>query len=138
MADRQTEARRENQFGQSTEGYRSRFEKRVGDDLEKRDVPFGYEDQKVPYTIPAKVETYVPDFTLPNGILIEAKGRFTPADRRKLKRVKASNPHLDIRLVFQAPGNRLNKNSKTTYARWAEKQGFPWAKKTIPREWLDE
>ncbi len=138
MADRQTEARRENQFGQSTKGYRSRFEARVGDDLEKRAVPFGYEDQKVPYTIPAKVETYLPDFTLPNGIIVEAKGRFTPADRRKLKRVKASNPSLDIRLVFQAPGNKLNKNSKTTYAAWAEKHGFPWAKKAVPAEWLHE
>jgi len=137
-SSRLKQARRDNQYGQSDATYRSQYERKVGDDLSARGVPFGYEDVKVGYTVPAKAETYTPDFTLPNGILIEAKGNFTPADRRKLKLVKQARPDLDIRLLFQRPNNRLNRRSKTTYAAWAEKHGFPWAEKTVPDEWINE
>jgi hypothetical protein len=51
--------------------------------------------------------------------------------------VKKSNPELDIRFVFQAPYNKINKGSKTTYAKWADKYGFPWCSySTIPLTWL--
>ena len=33
---------------------------------------------------------------------------------------------LDIRMVFQSPYNKINKNSKTTYAKWCEKHDIPW------------
>jgi hypothetical protein len=47
------------------------------------------------------------------------------------------NPDLDIRFVFQAPFNKIYKGSKTTYAKWAEKSGFPWCSyQSIPIEWL--
>ena len=52
--------------------------------------------------------------------------------------VKKQHPDLDIRLVFQAPHNTLTKKSKTTYAQWAEKNGFLWAiYNDIPIEWFD-
>jgi 3-deoxy-D-manno-octulosonic acid (KDO) 8-phosphate synthase len=54
-----------------------------------------------------------------------------------MKAVKKANPDLDIRFVFQAPFNKINKKSKTTYAAWAEKNGFQWAAyHSIPVEWL--
>jgi hypothetical protein len=74
---------------------------------------------------------------LPNGIYLEVKGRLTVEDRRKMLAVKKSNPELDIRFVFQAPYNKINKGSKTTYAKWAEKYGFLWCSySTIPLTWL--
>ena len=36
-----------------------------------------------------------------NGIIIETKGRFTAADRRKHLLVRKQHPHLDIRFVFE-------------------------------------
>ena len=41
-----------------------------------------------------------------------------------MKAVKAANPDLDIRIIFQSPHNKINKRSKTTYSMWAEKNGF--------------
>lgn len=52
--------------------------------------------------------------------------------------VKASNPELDIRFVFQNANNKLSKNSKTTYGEWATKKGFKWCHKEVPKEWIEE
>ena len=44
---------------------------------------------------------------------------------------------MDLRMVFQAPYNKINKNSKTTYAMWCEKHDIPWtAYHDIPIDWL--
>jgi hypothetical protein len=54
-----------------------------------------------------------------------------------MRAVKAANPDLDVRFVFQTPYNKIYKGSKTTYAKWAEKHGFLWcAFHSIPIEWL--
>jgi hypothetical protein len=73
---------------------------------------------------------------LKNGIILEAKGVLDAETIRKLRAVKKAHPHRDIRLVFMRPGNRLRPGSKTTYARWAERNGFPWCGPAIPKEWL--
>jgi hypothetical protein len=78
------------------------------------------------------------DFELPNGILIETKGRFKPADRTKHLLIKQQHPELDIRFVFSNSHNTLSKKSSTTYADWCDKHGFKWADKQIPRSWIDE
>lgn len=82
--------------------------------------------------------TYTPDFLLPNGIIIETKGRFLPEDRRKHLEVRKQHPELDIRFVFSRASAPINKGSKTTYAMWCEKHGFLWADKQIPDDWLYE
>lgn len=69
---------------------------------------------------------YTPDFQLPNGIFLEAKGLFSAADRTKMRLVKAQHPRLDIRLVLQTPYKTLSPVSMTTYAAWCEKHGFKW------------
>lgn len=115
--------------------YRSRLEERLARWLELNQKPFEYETLHLPYTVSA---VYTPDFVLPNGVILEAKGYFKPEDRRKMVAVKKHHPELDIRLVFQSPYNTLTKTSKMTYAKWAEKYGFPWAIYTnIPLEWFD-
>jgi hypothetical protein len=114
--------------------FRSGLEEKVSDLLLELGVKYEYESTKVPYVLECN---YTPDFLLPNGIFLETKGRLTDEDRRKMKAVKKSNPDLDIRFVFQAPFNKIYKGSKTTYAKWAEKHGFPWcAFHSIPHEWL--
>ena len=110
--------------------------------------PFSYEGVSLPYK---RVTThrYHPDFIFKKkagGYLhIELKGRFTAADRRKMLDVKAAySPSLDIRMVFRYGHTPINKGSKTTYAMWCEKNGFPWAEtrggKTLimPENWLQE
>lgn len=78
----------------------------------------------------------MPDFVLPNGIIVEAKGRLTDHDRKKMVLVKEQNPEFDIRFVFSRPNNPIYKGSKTTYAAWADKHGFIYAKDRIPPTWL--
>tara|TARA_R110002095_G_scaffold124022_1_gene107773 strand:+ start:107 stop:295 length:189 start_codon:yes stop_codon:yes gene_type:complete len=59
-------------------------------------------------------------------------------DRQKHILIRKQRPDLDIRFVFDNPNARISKTSKTTYAAWCEKNGFLYARKTIPREWIDE
>jgi hypothetical protein len=114
--------------------YRSRLEERLARWLELNEHQFEYETLRLPYTWEA---VYTPDFILPNGVILEAKGYFKPEDRRKMLAVKKAHPELDIRLVFQQPYNTLTKASKTTYAAWAEKHGYLWAAShNIPLEWF--
>lgn len=80
---------------------------------------------------------YQPDWRLPNGILVETKGRLTAADRAKLLYVRNQNPATDLRLVFQYD-NYLYRGSETTYTEWAEKNGFKWNMMVIPDEWFNE
>lgn len=116
-----------------TNGYRSGLEANVANQLTDLGVDFEYEKTKIPYQIDAK---YIPDFVLPNGIIIECKGRFTSEDRRKMRLVKQQNPELDIRFVFTRSASKINKGSKTSYADWCSKYGFVCADKLIPGEWL--
>jgi len=114
--------------------FRSRLEEKVADLLSTMGVSFDYESTKVPYQLQCN---YTPDFVLRNGVYLETKGHLTEADRRKMKAVKEANPELDIRFVFQSPTNKIYKGSKTSYASWAEKNGFKWcAAHSIPIEWL--
>lgn len=122
----------------STSTYKSSLEQAVALGLEALGVPVLYETEDVAYEVPAKRHKYKPDFLLPNGIRIEAKGYFTAEDRKKMVAVKASNPFMDIRFVFGRASNKLNKLSPTTYAKWCEDHGFKWAEKVVPRDWLEE
>jgi len=118
--------------------FRSKLEERVAKDLKERRIKFGYENKQVTYLQPAKKRTYLIDFQLPNGIIVETKGRLTMEDRKKMLWVKQSNPHLDIRFVFERANQKIRKGSKTTYGDWATKNGFIWAEKVVPKEWLEE
>jgi hypothetical protein len=114
--------------------FRSGLEKQIGDLLTELGISYEYESTKISYTIP---HNYTPDFVLPNHVILEAKGYWDAADRRKMKTVKEQNPDLDIRMVFQSPYNKISKKSKTTYAQWCERHDIPWTTwQEIPMEWL--
>ncbi len=117
---------------------RSRLEKTVADDLTERGVKYLYEKDKVPYIVPESKHVYTPDFKLRcRKWVIEAKGVLDADTRKKMLHVKASNPELDIRFVFQRD-NVLRKGSKTKYSDWAVQHGFKYAIGKVPQEWLDE
>lgn len=125
----------------NTINFRSGFEKAVYEHAtgHKHKLEFEPADAIVRYTKPAKMARYIPDFRLPNGILVETKGRFPYADRNKMCLVRDANPELDIRIVFQRAGNRLTKSKNSmTYWEWAEKHNFRWSEGTIPEEWWKE
>ena len=112
---------------------RSKLEEQVANLLDNMGIKYTYEADKLRYVLEAN---YIPDFKIGN-VYLETKGYFPPEQRRKMKAVKAANPDLDIRIIFQSPHNKINKRSKTTYSMWAEKNGFPWcAYYAIPVDWL--
>jgi hypothetical protein len=65
---------------------------------------------------PARIHRYRPDFTLPNGIIIEGKGIFEAADREKHLLLKEQRPDLDIRFVFSRSEAPIYPKSPTTLA----------------------
>ena len=118
-------------------GYRSGLEEEVANELKEKKVPFEYETMRIKW-LDHKTRTYTPDFILPNGIIVETKGRFVTADRQKHLAIKEQYPDLDIRFVFSNPNAKLSKNSSTTYGQWCTRWGFKYNFRTIPDEWLKE
>jgi hypothetical protein len=114
------------------------LEEKVANALTEAGIPFTYEKTKVKYIKPASEHQYTPDFVLDNGIIIETKGLFTSVDRQKHMLVKRQHPHLDIRFVFSNSKARISKASRTTYADWCNKNGYKYADKMIPEDWLKE
>lgn len=119
-------------------GWRSGLEESLGAQLRALGVSFGYESFSIPFKQPEKPRRYTPDLDLPNGIVIESKGRFETKDRQKHLLVQAQYPDLDVRFVFSNPNTRISKKSKTTYAMWCETNGFRYAKALVPPAWVSE
>lgn len=118
-------------------GWRSGLEERVAKELTEAGVGYEYESVKVKYDV-HETRTYTPDFILKRGyVIVETKGRFTTADRKKHLLIKKQHPKLDIRFVFQNSRAKLYKGAKSTYADWCDKHGFMYADKSIPEEWLN-
>jgi len=118
-------------------GYRSGLEDKISEQLKSLSVPVKYEEFKIIYEV-NEIRSYTPDFELPNGIIIESKGRFVSADRKKHLLIQKQHPLLDIRFVFSNSRAKINKGSKTSYADWCNKFGFLYADKLIPKDWIDE
>ena len=120
-------------------GFRSGLEEKVAKQLTDEDMPFKYEQLVIGYAVPERTAKYTPDFVLlNNNIIIETKGRFMLADRKKHVLVKQQCPDLDIRFVFSNSRAKISKASKTSYADWCNQHGFKYADKLIPLEWLNE
>lgn len=120
------------------EGYRSGLEVSVGDQLAGLGLEAAYESITLSYPVPAKARKYTPDFVLPNGVIVETKGRFVTADRQKHIYLKQAHPDLDVRFVFSNPNAKIGKGSKTSYADWCDKNGFRYAAKVVPITWTTE
>lgn len=128
---------------------RSKFEYTVAVALVEAGVEFGYEERSYPWweKLPRAVckscgekdcqvaRSYTPDFFLPNGNIIEAKGRFTSKDRKiaaAMREIIGSN----FKMLFMT-NNWLNKNKKSRYGDWCDARDIEWAVgPKVPKEWL--
>ena len=118
-------------------GYRSGLELKIAETLKELKVKYDYECIKIEWEDLA-YRTYTPDFVLFNGIIVETKGMFTAADRRKHLAIKKQHPKLDIRFVFENSRRKLRKGAKSSYAEWCIKYGFSYYDRIIPEDWLKE
>lgn len=121
--------------------YKNNLEQDIASFLEEAEgVVFDYESEKIEFIQPARMRHYLVDFrvTLPSGytFYIETKGRLRVEDRQKYEWLRKSNPSLDLRFLFQK-NNKITKHTHSPrYSDWADKNGFMWAIKNIPKEWL--
>lgn len=118
-------------------GYRSGLELKIAQSLDEMGFKYGYEKLKIEWEDLA-YRTYTPDFVLANNIIIETKGLFTSADRRKHVEIKKQHPELDIRFIFENSRRKLYKGAKNTYAKWCIQKGFRYYDRIIPEDWLTE
>ena len=118
--------------------HRSKFE----DKIAKHYPELDYECVKLKYIVPATKHYYIPDFRLitKSGkvIWIEAKGLFTPKDRKKMLLVKEQYPDYDIRFLFQNPNVKISKTSQTTAAEWCIKNNFKFGNIDTLKKWKEE
>lgn len=117
--------------------YRSNSEYNCACFLHKNKIDFQYEAEHIDF-LWQEHKKYIPDFILPNGIILEVKGRFMLEDRKKHLFIRNQHPEHDIRFVFDNPNRKLYKGGKMTYADWCEKYGFLYCKggEGVPEEWL--
>ena len=98
-----------------------------------------HEDETLKYVIEHK---YLTDFKLVGNhgrvMYIETKGYFTGKDRTKHKKVRERHPDKDVRFIFMNSATKLNPSSKTTYGSWCTKNGFKYADRVMPAEWIRE
>ena len=118
-------------------GYRSGLEHKLSEYLDSLKHEYNYESIKIEWE-DLTYRTYTPDFILSNGIIVETKGRFITADRKKHLCIQKQHPALDIRFVFTNSRNKLSKGAKSTYGQWCIKHGFRYYDRIIPEDWLKE
>jgi len=122
---------------------KSGLEEIVFNFLTENNCSFKYEGMKINYFQPEVKKTYKPDFPIKGSFIVETKGAFNSADRKKMKLIKQQNPKLDIRFIFSNSKTKIGKKSLTTYGKWCELNNFPYhciqsTKETFPKNWLKE
>jgi hypothetical protein len=132
--------------------YRSKFEVEIAKQLIEAGIKFEYEQWKLSYLTNVsnaecgectscniiQFHEYTPDFWICDTMVaLEAKGRFTARDRKKMVAVQDANPGIDFRMVFQR-NQKVTRNRPKVYSEWCEEKGFKWTEKIIPDEWLAE
>ena len=120
--------------------YELEFYKRLIGLKKKYKFKVEYEEGKLEYQPPPPPPAkYIPDWTIERKdgttLVIETKGYFSPADRKKMLAVRASNPDITFVLVFQQ-NNKLYRAAKKRYSDWAEENGFDYSIDEIKEEWL--
>lgn len=118
---------------------RSDLERSIARDMDMRGIPYTYETTVLSFT-----ETYKPDFTIttPSGIIItEAKGwhKNLDASLLKIKKARDQNLDVDLRFIWDNPMVRVpyyKNKRRMTAAEWSDKNGFKWASKVVPEEWM--
>ena len=118
-------------------GFRSGLEENIAKQIKKAKHKVRYEEVKIRW-VDFSIRSYTPDFVLDNGIILEVKGFWPTADRRKHAEIKKQHGDLDIRLVFENSRRKIRKGSKTTYGDWCEKKSIVYCDRVVPQNWLRE
>lgn len=125
--------------------YRSKLEQLTAALLKKNKIKFEYEAKRIPFRSRVKSgecgdctgthvfqkRAYLPDFTLEDGRIVEAKGRLTSSERTKFLAIRNTNPEIRIAFVFGAD-NKLTKGKDRRYSDWCVDNGFEYAVKALP------
>ena len=111
--------------------------------LKDNKVHFVYDGMKIKFELPTQKKSYTPDFPINDRFIVEAKGAFNSADRKKHKLIREQHPELDIRFIFSNSNTKIGKKSLTTYGKWCELFKFKYhciqsTKTPFPEEWLNE
>jgi hypothetical protein len=118
----------------------SKAEVVFAENMDKRKLVWMYEPEKLEWIPPKRM--YTPDYKVRRRdgsyFFVEFKGYLRPSDKTKMAAIRKQYPDLDIRFVFMNAKKPSYKGAKTTYGDWATKNGYLWAEKTIPEEWLNE
>jgi hypothetical protein len=122
------------------EAFRSGLEKRVAAALDELGVGYEYETVKVKYQPLAKSHLlHSRHRPAPMGFMIECKGFFESKDRTKHLNYQGRTPSARHSLrLLSFKSSPLRKASDTTTRMWCEDNGFKYADKLIPQEWLNE
>ena len=91
--------------------FRSKLEEKVADLLVDLGVKYEYETTKVRRRVIQHI--YTPDFVLPNGVVLEWRGYWEPADRRKIRGSEEKVADLDLRMVLVYKISKKSKQPKS-------------------------
>lgn len=128
--------------------WRSQFERKLRERLDRELVPYGYETRTFSIDVPVsgycadcgskllmRHSVYTPDFFFKTWT-VEAKGKFTAKDRKRVEALLSANPRpMKFAMLFQRD-NLLSKTSKTRYTDWCEKNGIACSVGWFDPEWL--
>lgn len=136
--------------------YRSKFEERLGAELTRAGIQFQYEHRPFAISVPTghkcqrceadvyRKSRFTPDFFIGqpkldgyDGWIIEAKGKFTANDRKRLLALVGTyGMHYKFGILFMRD-NKLSKSSNTRYSDWCKQHGIEYAVGTFKKEWLE-
>ena len=116
-------------------GFRSKFEYLVAENLVENGHCFDYEPKRIHYV---SHHHYTPDFRVEGqDFYVECKGGSMSAeDRAKYQKASEQNEDLDLRFLFYND-RPIAKNSSTTFSMWAKRHGFPYSiGPEMPSQWM--
>lgn len=129
--------------------WRSGFEKKIRDDLEKRGIKYQYEPDKFRIFLPAvghfcpkcsntkilRTSHYIPDFKFGDSTYVEAKGKLDARARRAILAFKTQYPQHKLYVLFQRD-NWMTKTRKRRYTDWCAENGVGNAVGTSIPDWM--
>lgn len=131
--------------------FRSKYERRLREWLEARNVKFLYESRRFTLSVPiirgqcgdcrsthvVRFTEYTPDWFFPEtGMYVESKGKFDARARRIALAMQDQHPDVSYSLLLQRD-NWLTKTKKQRYSDWCKKNLINFhIGETFPREWV--
>lgn len=129
--------------------YRSKLEQSIATLLTRYGISFEYEPEVMEFDYPVKggrcgdckshrvvkKRTYLPDFRLSDGTIVEGKGILTQEERGKFLVLKKQYPDVRIAFVFGF-NNKIRKDKPERYSDWCIQHGFDFAVLSLPKSVL--